>query len=1111
MASATTTQRSDRTIDLDRPTNKVVPALLLIVFWIALIGVVSWLVWYIVNLATSAEQETRFIFRRFEEPVKVRGREFDPAWFWPPILIPVLFFALVYVIWMYVRDSRSVGWLWATFLASLRCTVYVLLALIFLLPALQTWEKIEARSKVLLLIDLSGSMGISDEQASEVISADKLETRLDKVARFLTNEQQAFIKNLQTNNPVTVYGFGGRLDEDFRVLPSDKRWTRAEWDAWMKLDLRQWVLDELSDEGKETLRNTASFDSGKPMPSTEWASAWRKLSDDEAIPSGLSDEDKAKLKAKRDKLDKKIELRAQIINGTNLGDSLLAAYNREANNMLAGIIVISDGRSHQGSDLAYEELKTRARKAKVPLFTVGVGEDRPTININITDLQAPEQTPPDDKFPVRVEVDGPGLADQELEVTLDAYRPNTDPKKDKPDFNLAGKFKLKPGEPPHGTYEFQFDPADEQFARMRKADTPKPEFMEGEWTFVARIPRDKREAFKDKEHVSDAATVNIIKKPLRVLLFAGGPTRDYQFARTLFVRESDRKRAELSIYLQVGQAGERVQDVDPNRLLRQFPYFLRVEDDPNEKAEDRYYNLAQYDLIIAFDPDWTQLEPQQLDLLRKWVDTQAGGLIVIGGPVNSFQLARGVNFDKLKPILDLYPVSLEDSRLQGLAGVGRPTTEPWRLNFVSANAETDYLKLDDESKTPLAGWEEFFKGEGTPNGFYNFYPVKSVKAGAAVVATFSDPRARLADGKEQPFLVSMKYGKGSIFYIGSGEMWRLRTVKGGEAYHERFWTKLGRYVSSGTLTRMTRRGVLVMGRQFIAGNPLRLEAQLFGPDLAPLPQNSKPPRVKLTPPPGVTLANPTFTLQPKPSQGEWNGWFMGRHLVTTPGEYRLDLEIPGSPDSLTGKFVVKEANPELDNTRPDFGQLYQVATELNDLGVNDQVKAKVKQRLRPPRLDDKGKADSRESAANLIDKDSPRMFFDLKTAELIPECILYDSKTQRSRGPVDDLWDDGPTVQPEYADLTAKVVAGAYVLMLAGLLCAPAIILFLNRRPLHGVVALVTGLVVTLAIVLFVVESQGTALLLPSIETPIKIGAVLLVIVGLLSLEWLTRKLLRLA
>src|SRR3712207_7593391 len=58
---------------------------------------------------------------------------------------------------------------------------------------------------------------------------------------------------------------------------------------------------------------------------------------------------------------------------------------------------------------AIAELRARARKDSIPIFSVLVGEDRQPVNIRVTDVQTPEQTPPDEKFVVRAEIDGEGL------------------------------------------------------------------------------------------------------------------------------------------------------------------------------------------------------------------------------------------------------------------------------------------------------------------------------------------------------------------------------------------------------------------------------------------------------------------------------------------------------------------------------------------------------------------------------------------------------------------------------------------------------------------------------------------------------------------------------
>jgi len=77
--------------------------------------------------------------------------------------------------------------------------------------------------------------------------------------------------------------------------------------------------------------------------------------------------------------------------------------------------------------------------------------------------------------------------------------------------------------------------------------------------------------------------------------------------------------------------------------------------------------------------------------------------------------------------------------------------------------------------------------------------------------------------------------------------------------------------------------------------------------------------------------------------------------------------------------------------------------------------------------------------------DSPKLAFTLATADVIPSCMTAQRKVQRNRGPVQDLWDEGPVL--------------------------------------------------------------GTT----ADGKPVKVAAALLIGVGLLSVEWLTRKLLRLA
>ena len=99
------------------------------------------------------------------EPLRVFNHDL-PWQTWLIVLFGVLAVALFYVAWMYVKDSRGVGVVWASLLGFLRLGVYGILALVFLLPANQSFVETRSESKVLLLFDVSGSMSTSDELAA---------------------------------------------------------------------------------------------------------------------------------------------------------------------------------------------------------------------------------------------------------------------------------------------------------------------------------------------------------------------------------------------------------------------------------------------------------------------------------------------------------------------------------------------------------------------------------------------------------------------------------------------------------------------------------------------------------------------------------------------------------------------------------------------------------------------------------------------------------------------------------------------------------------------------------------------------------------------------------
>src|SRR5262249_46131234 len=150
-----------------------------------------------------------------------------------------------------------------------------------------------------------------------------------------------------------------------------------------------------------------------------------------------------------------------------------------------------------------------------------------------------------------------------------------------------------------------------------------------------------------------------------------------------------------------------------------------------------------------------------------------------------------------------------------------------------------------------------------------------------------------------------------------------------EAYHERFWTKLARFAGSGSISKENRRVNLVYNQSFPSHSSATIEAEVFGRDMLTLPKTAKP-VIDLTPPSGVQkndLHNKgKYEMNAKPGS---DGWFIITFPVEFAGEYKVTLNVQETNDTVQGKFLVKEANPELDNTRPDYEEMYKLASNAD--------------------------------------------------------------------------------------------------------------------------------------------------------------------------------------
>jgi len=548
---------------------------------------------------------------------------------------------------------------------------------------------------------------------------------------------------------------------------------------------------------------------------------------------------------------------AEILNSdghlTRLGDSLDKLLVEAKSPTLSGVIVISDGASNAGRDVV--AARKRAQSEGVRLVAVGVGSTTPPVNLELTKLISPTEVQKGDEFELSAIVTGQGVAGKQIDVDLLQQGPN-DPE---PVVVKSEQVSM----PAEGPLEYPFD--------LKPADA-------GKYEYQVRVSVAGESASRTTDN-QQSRQVFIFDRPLRILMIAGGPMRDYRFAKNTLYRQPS---TQVDIWLQTGDVGI---SQESNRLLFNFP----------ENKEELYV----YDAIVAFDPDWSVLTLEQMQLLTNWVSEEGGGIFAVAGDIHTPELARD---EELSAVRTLYPVQLDEISLtignQERADVAYP------VGFTEEGATAEFLKLAESGEDPA--WTKFA-------GVYRCYPTRGVKAGTTVYAEFTDPLSRGPGG--QPALIAgQRYGLGNVLYLGSPEIWRLRAIN--ESYFDRFWIKAVRKASEGRSKRGLQRSLFIVdSREFELGQTIPLRVRALNPQFEPL--NAEEITLDLYGPNDVPILPGPKLIRDRFRPAE----YVGEYRPTTPGRYRFEFKVPDSNEKITLETDVKLPRQEAASLVQEVGKL----------------------------------------------------------------------------------------------------------------------------------------------------------------------------------------------
>ncbi|HUP81491.1 MAG TPA: hypothetical protein VM260_23270, partial [Pirellula sp.] len=714
-------------------------------------------------------------------------------WF---VLACCLIGLMSYVIYWYRKDwvelPRSIGWT----LLTLRLLAMLGILIFFFDLQKRTEQRVTRSSRLAILVDTSLSMSMPQQDEASVVASSP-GSRISSVQQSFSQSQ--LLKQLQQKHDVNVF----RFDQSARpsavasfAKPKESNTAGETDDA--RLTLWRWLsrfalagtvlslfgallmASSLIARVYGDLRplwplvlvaSVVAVISGFVMMSTAilradqipWKSLWSFLPPESAIGSSrntLGEKSDAILPLEPNSVVWETQLAAT---GTEsrMGDAINSILEQERGSPLAGIVVISDGRSNAGVD----PLMTisEATLQGVPIHTIGMGTAKNPINVRTVDIEAPKRVFPGDRFRLTALLQASGLEGKQIVVQL----------------------RRRPGSQKNAGMAIE----EERTITLESDDAMSSVVFDiqpreiGSWIYeIKALPPEQDSIPIDNSLESE---VRVVEPKSTVLVIAGGPTREYQFVRNLLFRDPT---VHSHVFLQTGGVGV---SQEANKLLTEFPK-TRVE-------------MSQYDCVIGFDADFAALAIEQVDVLEKWISEQAGGLVIVAGPVSTPKWAgsQGNGNRKAEVIRNLSPVVV-NTRGSRMVSIGRFESEiAWPIDFAGDAWQTDFIHVAKSVEESRKVWERF-------RGVYSFFACDEPKPGATPIAYFSDPTA-MTNGKKPIYLASQFYGAGRVAFQGGGEFWRLREV--GEGYFDTYYTKLIRWAGQGRLLRDSDRGILLLDKQ----------------------------------------------------------------------------------------------------------------------------------------------------------------------------------------------------------------------------------------------------------------------------------------------------------
>lgn len=409
-----------------------------------------------------------------------------------------------------------------------------------------------------------------------------------------------------------------------------------------------------------------------------------------------------------DGLVKQIKAHEPSGEASRLGTAVRGVLDDLRGSAPAAVILLTDGINTDGPALT--DAATVARRKGVPLFCVGLGDNRPVRDLKLSDLMVEDVVFLNDIVYFEAKLTGNGFAGRDARVVLR--------RKDKPEVLAEQKLKVAP---------------DGQSLEVRLAHRPTEE---GEFQYVVEV--EPLEGELETDNNRQERTVRVRKEQIRVLLVQAYPNYEFRYLRNMLQRDAT---IELNTVLQEADLEHAEQG---EGVLRGFPV--------------RRDELFKYDVVILGDVNPGLLSASMLQNLADFVDQpgKGGALICIAGPQFMPAAFRDTPLARLLPI-NLNTVRYPDPNEELTEGfVVRPTD----LGLVSPQ-----MQLGDSPSETARIWQNL-------PPLYWLLEAPDLKPGVRVLA--EHPHKLGHEGQRLPVIAMQYVGAGKVLFHATDETWRWR-------------------------------------------------------------------------------------------------------------------------------------------------------------------------------------------------------------------------------------------------------------------------------------------------------------------------------------------------